>query len=60
MQPENKFLVTCSSRSEIKGLEEKFGIAANHAYSIMSIHFVNHPRTNEKITLLKLRNPWGK
>ena len=35
------------------------GLIADHAYSILKIRVIKHPIKGE-VTLIKLRNPWGK
>ena len=37
--------------------ENEEGIISGHAYSIMSLHEFMHEE--EKVRLVKLRNPWG-
>ena len=37
--------------------ENEDGIISGHAYSVLSLHEFEHE--NEKVRLLKLRNPWG-
>jgi len=38
--------------------ERSTGLISGHAYSVISLHEISHD--GETVTLLKLRNPWGK
>lgn len=37
---------------------EKLGLEANHAYSLIGVHNISHPREG-KVKLCEIRNPWG-
>lgn len=37
----------------------RFGLVGSHAYSIINLYEIVHPIKGE-VTLLKLRNPWGR
>lgn len=56
-------MITClSSETAIelsKRQQENLGIYAPHAYTLLKI-YENLPNSEGKVTLLKLRNPWGK
>ena len=58
-----KSIMTCGSLAEgangiSKANADKLGLVPGHAYSILKIKEVQHPRLG-KFKLLKLRNPWG-
>ena len=60
---ESKCILTSGSLSEGQGgiskaTIDRLGLVPGHAYSILKIRDVTHPRLG-KIKLLKLRNPWG-
>ncbi|KRX03477.1 hypothetical protein PPERSA_02856 [Pseudocohnilembus persalinus] len=63
LDPEHQFIVTAGTISEEKGLTEQvsdyIGLVSGHAYSIIKIIYLNHP-IQGNVTLLKMRNPWGK
>jgi hypothetical protein len=58
-------LMGCSIQPDPKGthkVEEEAGLGlhSGHAYSLLDLNEIILPDTNEKILLLKLRNPWGR
>ncbi|CAD8111547.1 unnamed protein product [Paramecium sonneborni] len=55
---QRKCLMTTGTFSQTNN-SEVMGLIADHAYSILKIRVVQHPLKGE-VTLIKLRNPWGK
>lgn len=55
-----KFILTCSARSKndvTQSVQDKVGLVFSHAYSIIGIYEVVHPKLGAK-KLIKIRNPW--
>ena len=40
--------------------QDGLGIFQNHAYSILNVYSGFKGRDNEELTLIKIRNPWGR
>lgn len=55
--------MTCATSKEVNQLtnseQEKLGVFAAHAYTILKV-YTNLPYKDSAITLIKIRNPWGK
>lgn len=56
-------IITCSTSSDVTQLtqhqQDEIGIFAAHAYTILKT-YIDLPYKNGVVTLLKVRNPWGK
>ncbi|CAK83679.1 unnamed protein product (macronuclear) [Paramecium tetraurelia] len=50
-------MVAATQSSDIQPITQ--GLVPNHAYSVLKIRQINHPKRGQ-VELLKLRNPWGK
>ncbi|KAL4484313.1 hypothetical protein ABPG72_006424 [Tetrahymena utriculariae] len=58
---QNKFLISASvSVQHVKNYSKykQLGLVVNHCYSLINVKEINHPKEG-KVTLLKIRNPWG-
>ena len=55
-------IVSCGSSPQLKKLslkeQKKIGIVSNHAYSLLDVYPCVYTLSG-KLTLVKLRNPWG-
>ena len=62
---DDKEFIICCDTSEKPGGNysaaalESLGLITNHAYTVISVYSVTN-YLNEKVQLLKIRNPWGK
>ncbi len=56
---QNKCLLGAGSNSGSHDNVNDKGIHYGHAYSILDVVEIVHPRTNKPVQLIKLRNPWG-
>lgn len=56
-------IITCATSSYVSQMskqeQDKMGIFQNHAYSLMNI-YSNISTPSGEITLLRVRNPWGR
>lgn len=57
-------IITCATSAYVNQLskkdQDKFGIFENHAYSLLNIYSNLKSKDGSPLTLLKIRNPWGK
>ncbi|KAL4497235.1 hypothetical protein ABPG72_019555 [Tetrahymena utriculariae] len=61
LSKQNKFVVTAGVDDEddlTKSTANRLGLVNSHAYSIIAVKEINHPKLGN-VTLLRLRNPWA-
>ncbi|EGR28521.1 hypothetical protein IMG5_173770 [Ichthyophthirius multifiliis] len=53
-------LICYTKSAHIKEEQNKLGILAGHAYSILDIKQIFDYQVNKQVGIIKIRNPWGK
>jgi calpain-15 len=57
-------ILTCATSPYVAQLgkndQDRMGIYSNHAYSLLNVYSALRDREGREVTLLRVRNPWGK